>query len=143
MTKGSQDTTRKASSLKKAWSESEAVHLVVQRYRSCKILIDETDWISVGTSHKANDDSVPSHCGMLVYVSFANTADKAAVYQAARTTLNLAVLTIGHWGDGISETVSLSQLAAQGPGLASLVLVPQANLISKVPYKQTNEQTNK
>jgi hypothetical protein len=133
---------------------TKSVHIVVQRYRSCQVLLEETDWVSVGSHHHINsigngndhsqgpnDDkpapaaaSVPaSHCGLLVYVSFASSTDKAVVQQAALTILNLSVLTTGLWGDGVSATCSVLELAARGGGhAASLVLVPQANLISKV-----------
>jgi hypothetical protein len=110
-------------------AESKSVHLVVQRYRSCRILLNESDWVSVGSSNEEEDSS---HCGLLVYVSLARTADEAVVRQAATTVLNVPVVTTGHWGDGVSETVSLLQLASQKKQAASIVLVPQANLISKV-----------
>jgi hypothetical protein len=61
------------------------------------------------------------------------------------TILNLSVLTTGLWGDGVSSCSVLELAARQGPsthsththideapGCVSLVVVPQANLISKV-----------
>jgi hypothetical protein len=142
-------------------SPSKSVHIVVQRYRSCKVLLQETDWISVGysssdhtiisnhsedlnpssevTQTPSSDDVLQSepepacHCGLLVYVSFASNTDPVVVQQAALTVLNLSVLTTGLWGDGVSSSCSVLELAAQGEShQASLVLVPQANLISKV-----------
>jgi D-Tyr-tRNAtyr deacylase len=130
-----------------ATSPMKSVHIVVQRYRSCKVLLQETDWVSVGYSSNQEDlspssEQTPSsvqpapacHCGLLVYVSFASNADQAVVQQAALTVLNLSVLTTGLWGDGVSSSCSVLELAARGPESyqASLVLVPQANLISKV-----------
>ena len=117
---------------------SKTVHLVVQRYRSCQILIDEKEWISLGSSFEDfidnSDDNSSSclHCGMLVYVSFAANIDRKAVEQATKTLLNLQVLTTGLWGDGVSGTLSVLELAASGPSKSSIVIVPQANLISKV-----------
>jgi D-Tyr-tRNAtyr deacylase len=132
-----------------AASPMKSVHIVVQRYRSCKVLLRETDWISVGYSSNQEDlkpssevtqtsssDVQPDpacHCGLLVYVSFASNTDPAVVQQAALTVLNLSVLTTGLWGDGVSSSCSVLELAARGGSHeASLVLVPQANLISKV-----------
>ena len=166
------------------------VHLVVQRYRSCKVLLEEKKWIEVGygdvdmgggsgdgnavvgkvedmeTNTAVSSSSLDSpltqqqrqqqHCGLLVYVSFASTADKAKVEQAVTTLLNLPVLTTGLWGDGVS-TVSLLQLLSSSSSaatieretqtiesdennnnpclaaaVASVAIIPQANLICKV-----------
>ena len=136
------DTSSKnTAAINDAKNESlKSVHLVVQRYRSCRILVDESDWIAVGaspdTGSDANGDAKNAinqdHCGLVVYVSFANTADKKAVRQAALTVAQLPVMTTGQWGDGVSGTSSILQLAALANGSASLVLIPQANLISKV-----------
>jgi hypothetical protein len=131
----------------KAESKSKSVHLVVQRYRSCRILLEESDWISVGSKEEQDSCnnstsggiSSSPHCGLLVYVSLAHTAEEAVVRQVAQTVLNLPVVTTGHWGDGVSETVSLLQLAMLNhPSMASIVLVPQANLISKVRNESTS-----
>jgi len=114
------------------------VHLLVQRFRSCKILIDEKEWISVGSpfddelDERKDISEASLHCGMLVYVSFAAGADRKAVEIATKTLLNLPVLTTGLWGDGVSQTLNLLELAASGPNKSSIVIVPQANLISKV-----------
>jgi hypothetical protein len=108
-----------------------SVHLVVQRYRTCKLLLeDEGRWASIESP------------GMLLYVSFAASADAASVHAAAETVLNLPVLTNGLWGDG-SQTRSIRQIIhdhrddandEDGPAVAgcSIAVVPQANLISKV-----------
>jgi hypothetical protein len=126
-------------------SSNQSVHLVVQRYRSCRVLVDETSWVSLGSTSStgisnSNDDvgdsALPSHCGMLVYVSFSNTADSATIRQTAQNVLNLPVLTTGQWGDGVSTTCNLLQLAVQASGQASLVIVPQANLICKVRTRE-------
>jgi hypothetical protein len=142
----------KAAAAAAAVNAKGSVHMVVQRYRSCQVLLEETNWVSVGSQHNysitddkpavassASASPVPAcHCGLLVYVSFASSADKIVVQQAALTILNLSVLTKGLWGDGVSATCSVLELAARGgEGYhgyheASLVLVPQANLISKV-----------
>ena len=110
---------------------SKAVHLVVQRYRSCKLLLNETEWVCQGSR-------ATNHCGLLLYVSFAADADQTAVSAAADTALNLPVLTTGLWGDGVSEQFSVKQqLLTQNwtPSNAlttSITIVPQANLICKV-----------
>ena len=107
---------------------SKAVHLVVQRYRSCKLLLNETEWVCQG-SRETN------HCGLLLYVSFAAEADHAAVSAAADTALNLPVLTTGLWGDGVSEQFSVKQQLLTQNCYAlttSITIVPQANLICKV-----------
>lgn len=107
-------------------SSSKSVHIVVQRYRSCKVLLQETEWVQIGSDE--------THCGLLVYVSFAQSCDKDAVRRAAQTALQLPVLTTGQWGDGVSETYSLLHLAKQQNASTSIILIPQANLISKVLY---------
>ena len=103
---------------------SKSVHLVVQRYRSCRILLDESEWVSVGED--------PEHCGLLVYVSFEKSATQESTKNSASTVMNLPVLTTGLWGDGVSRQMSVLDLAAAHPNRASIVIVPQANLISKV-----------
>mmetsp|Transcript_9534 Transcript_9534/g.19316 ORF Transcript_9534/g.19316 Transcript_9534/m.19316 type:complete len:346 (+) Transcript_9534:50-1087(+) len=126
-----------------------SVSIVAQRFRQCKLLLDETDWVTVGsTSSPTNVNS----CGLLAYISFASSATRPDVEQAAATLLNLPILTSGLWGDGESRTVSISSTLmakttkdpaendAKNPdrkpesdGLkCSIAIVPQANLISKV-----------
>jgi D-Tyr-tRNAtyr deacylase len=144
-----QDPVLKTAPAQSTRSGPQSVHIVVQRYRSCNVLLQETEWVSVGSESllssassaasaasasvsSSDNHKLPSHCGMLVYISFASSTEKAIVQQAAQTVLNLSVLTTGLWGDGISAQCSLLELAARGPHQASLVVVPQANLISKV-----------
>lgn len=107
---------------------NETIHLVVQRYRSCRILIEETKWVHLGKDDK--------HCGILIYVSFAEGATKQKVQTAAETLCNLSVLTTGGWGDGAAPK-SLLQLitASEESHNVSIAIVPQANLISKVKSK--------
>lgn len=66
------------------------------------------------------------------YISFAASSSPAQAEQAAQTLLHLPILTTGLWGDGASSTTSLLNLAAAPESTCSLVIVPQANLISKV-----------
>lgn len=101
-----------------------SVSVVVQRFRECKLLLLEERYVTVGGS----DDS----CGVLAYVSFASSTTIPQVEQAAQTLLNLPVLTTGLWGDGESSTLSILTLASEESSSCSLVIVPQANLISKV-----------
>ena len=116
------------------------VSIVVQRFRQCKILIDEKDWVTVGGS----DDSC---CGLLVYISFASSTSEPQVETAAQTLLNIPVLTTGLWGDGESATQSLLSLASASSSSCSLAIIPQANLISKVKQQgksiQYHGQINK
>jgi hypothetical protein len=69
------------------------------------------------------------------------------VEQAASTLLNLPILTTGLWGDGESSTLSILAMAADSTSSCSLVVVPQANLISKVKQQgksiQYHGQVNK
>jgi hypothetical protein len=119
-----------------ASNSTPSVHLVVQRYRTCKLLVDEEEdrWVSMV-------DNCP---GMLVYVSFAATATESSVHAAAETILNLPVLTTGVWGDG-SPTRSIRQIMrhcqhgaaasnvdGEAANSCSIAIVPQANLICKV-----------
>ena len=189
-------------------SKAKSVHLVFQRFRHCRLLLNEDTVVHVGLSESGssrgsgnnkNDDhdnsidqlllnpcnatttttdtdtdtdaafessSKDVVVGLLVYVSFANTATKESVYNAAKTVLNLPIITLGSWGDGTS-TQSLLQIAAAAANNresrdmttaatvkkkttttddssnssssssspyynVNLVIVPQANLISKV-----------
>lgn len=76
-----------------------SVSVVVQRFRECKLLINELQYATVG----GTDDS----CGLLAYISFASETTRQQVEQAAITLLNLPVLTTGLWGDGESSDVSI------------------------------------
>lgn len=106
--------------------ESKSVHLVVQRYRRCELLLEESHWVEV-----AGGDASSSHCGLLVYVSFASSAAPSDVEQAAWTVMNLSLLTTGGWGDGETPR-SILDLADDEESRTSVTVVPQANLISKV-----------
>ena len=134
-----------------------SVYLVVQRYRSARLLLDESRWVSVpATAAAAADDDDDTtgdqqrqrqrrHCGLLLYVSFAAGAGRGSARAAAEACLNLPVLTAGLWGDGVSEPRSVRDLllakkeerdrpeTAAVTTTTSVTIVPQANLISKVP----------
>ena len=180
------DTTNKDNNNNSNKDGSKSVHLVFQRFRHCRLLLNEDTVVHVGSEsgngspdggNDTNDDhdsidqlllnpyntnttetdtdtdAVVGVVGLLVYVSFANTATKDSVYNAAKTVLNLPIITLGSWGDGTS-TQSLLQLAAGNQDMSdttikinssshsssspsyyynvNLVIVPQANLISKV-----------
>eukprot|EP00984_Skeletonema_dohrnii_P011524 scaffold4605_cov150-Skeletonema_dohrnii-CCMP3373.AAC.2 len=106
-----------------------SVSIVVQRFRKCKLLLNEEQWVTVG------DDSENSgSCGLLAYISFGSSTTQSEVEAAAQTLLNLPVLTTGLWGDS-SSTQSILGLATASISSCSLVIVPQANLISKVKGK--------
>ncbi|KAL7523567.1 hypothetical protein ACHAXR_000852, partial [Thalassiosira sp. AJA248-18] len=101
-----------------------SVSVVVQRFRECKLLIAESEYVTVGGGGDG--------CGILAYISFSSSTTISQVEHAAQTLLNLPILTTGLWGDGASSTKSILCLAAEANSLCSLVIVPQANLISKV-----------
>lgn len=121
-----------------ASSDHGAVKFVIQRFRSASLLLSPTQTAHINQS---SGDQAQATCGMLVYVSFSKAAEtnRSAIFSAARTVLNLSVLTRGVWGDG-SGTVSALELATEldkAKGAASrsgvpILLVPQANLISTV-----------
>ena len=90
-------------------------------------MIDEVGYAKAGGDDKS--------CGALVYVSFSSTTSEDDVQSAATTMLNLPVMTTGLWGDGSSGTQSILSLASENSSCASLVVVPQANLISKVKQR--------
>ena len=119
--------------------EKNYAQVVVQRYRSCQLLINETDWVSVGDNSlgdlKDGETAQDGHCGLLVYISFARDCSFSTVDRTVTAILNLPVLTAGQWGDGSSSTHSLNDQWARTPMTASLVIVPQANLISSLKKK--------
>jgi hypothetical protein len=41
-----------------AASPMKSVHMVVQHYRSCKVLLQETDWLSVGYNNDSNQEKI-------------------------------------------------------------------------------------
>lgn len=117
--------------------QAKTVHLVMQRYRWCKILLNETEWRTVGSSSEQN-----SHCGWLVYTSFAQGVTPESIQKAVLTVLQIPFGTFGHWQEkGASRPQSLLQMVQQqvaqdkeendAPRL-SIVLCPQANLTSRV-----------
>ena len=118
-----------------------SVSIVVQRFRQCKLLIDEESYVTIDGGEDTNS------CGILAYVSFASSTTHSQVKNAAETLLNLPVLTTGLWGDGNSSTRSILQLSAEKESSSSLVIVPQANLTSKVKQQgksiQYHGQINK
>jgi len=109
-------------------ASSSGVHLSIQRYRGCKLLLCEREWKTVGQFRE--NESKLTHCGLLVYISFTNEATYAKVEQAASAVLQLPVCTRGLWGDAQSTTSSIAELAANGD--TSVVIVPQANLICRL-----------
>jgi D-Tyr-tRNA(Tyr) deacylase len=174
--KQSMDTSSSQSSSVSNESNTKSVHLVFQRFRKCRLLLNEETVVhvgggggGVGNDGEFHDDTLllnplssapTTTVGLLVYVSFAATADEKKVLQAATTVLNLPIVTLGSWGDGSStksllqwaalmddpqqqqqqenKTVDTNGMAEEEPSAKntmspiSLVLVPQANLISKV-----------
>lgn len=122
-----------------------AIRMVVQRYRRAKLLVDESRIVTVGVACPSgllldpNKGPPPQSAGLLAYISFAKTATKAKVEQAAKTLLNLPVLTLGAWGDG-SGAKSMYQLSKEkiqesekyGEASLSILVVPQANITAKV-----------
>jgi len=136
--KGTQPTppsnARQGTPNNNAHSEHGAVKLVIQRFRSASLALSPDETAQINQS----GDLAQKTCGMLVYVSFSKAAEanRSAIFSAARTVLNLSVLTRGVWGDG-SGTVSILDLATEvdkdsSQGGVPVVLVPQANLVSKV-----------
>lgn len=110
-------------------ASSPSVHVIAQRYRSCRLFVQESHWIR--TPSLADEDE--QHCGLLLYVSFAVGSNPQSVRSAAEACLNLPVLTTGLWGDGVSEQMSIRSVVRQRAKIkTSLTIVPQANLISKI-----------
>ena len=113
-----------------------SVCMVVQRFRSATLLINEDNAVRVGatTTSSFDDEESPKDkcCGMLVYVSFAKGATQAMVQAAGKIIVNLPILTFGAWGDGVSKNMNVLDLAVHQQNAASLVIVPQANLTCRV-----------
>lgn len=120
-------TTIKASPAEEV---KDSVRLVMQRFRHASLLVDDKV-VSVGEKRDILEPTTGTSCGLLVYVSFAKSANKEKVLQAAKTVLNLPLLTHGAWGDG-SDTTSVLDMASSPNSSPHLLLVPQANLISKL-----------
>ena len=119
-------------------SSSTSVCMVVQRCRGATILVNENELVKLGAntsqdhSQSLLQGSSEALCGLLVYVSFAKGCTEQSVQLASKIIVNLPVLTTGAWGDGVSETLNVMDLAKKHTNAASIVLVPQANLINKV-----------
>jgi hypothetical protein len=92
--------------------------------------VEESKIVMAGKDAPPLSPEANNYSGILVYASFAKSATKETVMQAAKTIVNLPVLTRGVWGDGL-DTVSVLNMAGSSDGVAVL-LVPQANLICKV-----------
>lgn len=110
--------------------DATSIRLVVQRFRTASLVVEESKIVMVGKDAPPLSPEASNYCGILVYASFAKSATKEKVMQAAKTIMNLPVLTRGVWGDGL-DTVSVLNMAGSSDGVAVL-LVPQANLICKV-----------
>jgi len=108
----------------------DSLRLVVQRFRQASFLVDGKV-VHVGEKCDIVEPTTAASCGLVVYISFAKSATTEKALQAARTVLNLPLLTHGSWGDG-SSTTSVFDMASSSESRPYLLLVPQANLISKV-----------
>lgn len=111
--------------------------------------MDETSFTFVssnaGDTDHTNSTCTPSPGGILVYISFAKGSQKSMISNAVNTVLNMPIMTLGQWGDG-KKAQSILKIASllfnlnkeQGEGKTnftssvSVVIVPQANLVSKV-----------
>mmetsp|Transcript_29976 Transcript_29976/g.44428 ORF Transcript_29976/g.44428 Transcript_29976/m.44428 type:complete len:429 (+) Transcript_29976:3-1289(+) len=162
--------------------DSKPIKIVVQRCRYASLLINpggenaEKDPPVTATfgkylnteQNKFSDDGSSSRSsvgGIIVYLSFAKSAQASMIYNAAKTLLNLPILTKGQWGDG-NKTLSVLQIAADlyrerkkkstsdeqekkdeigsdvksigsdgeisNHGGVAMMIIPQANLVSKV-----------
>ena len=109
--------------------DEKSIRLVVQRFRKASLVVEDSKIVTVGKDTPLLSTDANEYSGILVYASFAKSATKEKVMQAAKTIMNLPVLTRGVWGDG-SDPVSVLDTA--GTGGVSVLLVPQANLICKV-----------
>lgn len=138
------------------------VRLVVQRCRSASLLVsceDKSDPEATTTRHSKGC------AGIIAYISFASTnhsmqEKRSIVLSAARTLLNLPVVTLGKWGDGskaksvlkmaseLDSSVDITNAANANEGKGVFIMiVPQANLICKVKNLgksvQYHQQINK
>lgn len=110
--------------------DEKSIRLVAQRFRKASLVVEDSKIVTVGKDTPLLTADANEYSGILVYASFAKSATKEKVMQAARIIMNLPVLTRGVWGDG-SEPVSVLDTAGSG-GEVAVLLVPQANLICKV-----------
>mmetsp|Transcript_9309 Transcript_9309/g.20574 ORF Transcript_9309/g.20574 Transcript_9309/m.20574 type:complete len:272 (-) Transcript_9309:618-1433(-) len=114
------------------------VKLVLQRFREISLLSHDGNAVTAGRSESPFSYLVDppaagtgaSAGGLLVYVSMGSSTSESDVVRAAKTVMNASLLTRGSWGDG-SNVESVLDTACSDGGVA-VVLVPQANLISKV-----------
>jgi len=123
-----------AKTLKNSSDNSEAskenIRIILQRFRKASLLVDgKVESVGEEIGDLATTSAPSDTCGLLVYISFAKSATKEKAIQAAKTILNLPLLTQGAWGDGTNTKGFLDITADCKP---QLLLVPQANLISKV-----------
>jgi D-Tyr-tRNA(Tyr) deacylase len=163
------------STLGNSTSSINSVHLVLQRYRSCRLLLNEIEWVTQGpvvavgdTSSEGNQsegntavavDDHHSHCGLLIYISFAKNTTTKSCWDAAEVCCNVPLLTNGLWGDTTSELFSLKQILTttlendenkNGTDkhcnnsvlrpFTSVTIVPQANLICSMKRQGTSIQ---
>jgi hypothetical protein len=125
-------------------SNNTSVCMVVQRYRGATLLCNDCEIVRVGANTTLDHtvsllepnaaEHQQSYCGLLVYVSFAKGCTQQAVQTAAKIVVNLPLLSLGGWGDGVSQTMNVMDLAKQHPNAASITIVPQADLINKVRW---------
>jgi hypothetical protein len=96
------------------------------------------------SSNEIERDCDAQHCGLLIYISFATTADMLSCINAAETCLNVPILTSGLWGDGSSQQYSIRSHLTHADSSkrknTSVTIVPQANLICKVKSQGTSIQ---
>jgi len=125
-------------------SSNKPIRLVLQRFRQATLLVDEKETITCGNNYDKSCLVDPLNSGggggMLCYVSFTKFATIESVWQAAKTVMNMPMMTKGAWGDG-SDVMSVLEMASQSQekdeacdvrrGVA-VMIVPQANLICKV-----------
>eukprot|EP00816_Leptocylindrus_hargravesii_P001939 CAMPEP_0196814014 /NCGR_PEP_ID=MMETSP1362-20130617/40794_1 /TAXON_ID=163516 /ORGANISM="Leptocylindrus danicus, Strain CCMP1856" /LENGTH=407 /DNA_ID=CAMNT_0042190495 /DNA_START=141 /DNA_END=1364 /DNA_ORIENTATION=- len=145
----------------------ELVRLVVQRCRSASLLVSCEDTKTNPEATSTTTVHSQGYAGIIAYVSFASTNHStqeklSMVFTAARTLLNLPLVTLGKWGDG-SRAKSVLKMASELDSSDNVtddatanndelkgifvMVVPQANLICKVKNVgksvQYHQQINK
>lgn len=129
------------------------IRIIVQRYSYASIVIDDNQLVQVGQrNHNINAPSLlllPNNkpIGLLVFISFSNVATEAMIEKAAKTVLNLPIMSeTGVWGDGTATDSMLDILLNKTKAVRgnkdkeketihtgmSMIIVPQANLICKI-----------
>ena len=118
-----------------------SVCMVVQRYRGATLQCNENEIVRVGANATLDPAAATlelqqkgQYCGLLIYVSFAKGCTQQAVQTAAKIVVNLPLLSLVGWGDGVAQTMNVIDLAKQHRNAASITIVPQADLINKVRY---------